>query len=96
MHRLTLSTISVSTAMAVLQYRIMQQQNYAQSHCFYQFYTHQPRFPPRGAQMLLGNLLLLRTLSSLCHPQALRHELLSAAVSPEQAQAQSETCLFQR
>lgn len=52
MHRLTLSTISVSTAMAVLQYRIMQQQNYAQSHCFYQFYTHQPRFPPRGAQTL--------------------------------------------
>lgn len=50
MHELTSSAISVSIAMAVLQYE--QQQYYAQSHCFYQFYIHHPRCHPQGAQML--------------------------------------------
>lgn len=94
MHELTSSAISVSIAIAVLQYE--QQHNYAQFPCFYQLYIHQPRCHPRGARRPWGNLLLLRTQSSLCHPQALGHEFQSAAASPERAQVQSETCLFQK
>lgn len=68
----------------------------AQSPCFYQLYIHQPRCHPRGARRPWGNLLLLRTRSSSCHPRALGHGFLSAAASPERAQVQSETCLFQK